>query len=170
MVWLQELPTYGRWTFRGLLTAARRRDREQVLESIHLSAKLASRMSRHVAATSTSYSARTGYQIASTNLIPQDGLNGSLERAPHDGNASLPALAFFIRVRVRKVHSEVGELDALGGKSDLSRGLTDPSDELLMLLLWPPSERLDGVQERAVNARFCEIGRASCRERVLDHV
>ena len=87
----------------------------------------------------------------------------AFERVSHDWNASLEALALFRRVRGRKVHVEVGELDALRGKADHSRRRTDPRDERLILLLWSPSERFNGVQDRGFDARVCEIVRRPVR-------
>ena len=81
----------------------------------------------------------------------------SLDRGANDWKASFEALALFIGVRPGDVHGEVGKLDALCDCSDVSAGCTDPSNELLVLLLWAASERPDGFEDRGFDARVCEI-------------
>ena len=81
----------------------------------------------------------------------------SLDRGANEWKASLVALASFIGVRRRDVHGEVGELDALCDYSDVSGSCTDPSREVLILLLRPASERVDSSKYRGFNVRVCEI-------------
>lgn len=81
----------------------------------------------------------------------------SFDRALQEWKAALVAFALLSGLRFCKVHSEIGQLDALCGYADISRSRTDPTDEFVVLLLWPPSERIHGFQDRRFNARFCEI-------------
>ena len=81
----------------------------------------------------------------------------SLNRGANKWKASLVSLALVIGVRSRNVHGEVGKFDALCDYSDVSWGCTDPSSEVLVLLLWPASKRPDGFEDRGFNARVCEI-------------
>ncbi len=87
----------------------------------------------------------------------RSGSTDSFDRASHDRKASLEALAQFTGVGGGKIHNEVGQLDALCGNADNSGSRTDPSDVLLVSLLWPPSERLDGLPDRGPDARVYEI-------------
>lgn len=69
----------------------------------------------------------------------------SFKRAPHNWKASLEAPALFIRNRVSEIYAEVGQLDTLRRDTDHSRGRADPREEVLMFLVWSPSERVDGL-------------------------
>jgi hypothetical protein len=81
----------------------------------------------------------------------------SLDRGANKWKASLVSLALFIGVRGRDIYGEVGKLDALGDYSDVSWGCTDPDNKVLVLLLRPASERVDGAEDRCFNSRVCEI-------------